>query len=132
MVVDMLQLAAVERGRGNRSSEVGEVSRGLKALAGELGIPIIAISSMNREIDKSEGRRPQLSDLRESGDIESDADVVAMLYCEKLDAEERGILPMKLCIRKNRNGDTGEIDLLFNKRISRFENAARGGCNFDV
>lgn len=121
-VVDMLQLVGSDRGqRANRAVEVGDVSRGLKALAGELGVPIIGVSAMNREIDKSDGRRPQLSDLRESGDIESDADVVAMLYCEDMDKESNGVLPMKLCIRKNRNGDTGEISLTFLKRLSKFE-----------
>lgn len=123
LIVDMIQLVT---GRSpKRSQEVGEVSRGLKMLAGELNIPIISISSMNREIEKSDNRRPRLSDLKESGDIESDADTVIFLWQPDQTAEREGIVPTNVFIAKNRNGDTGEISLSFHKRISRFESVSK-------
>lgn len=123
MIVDMLQLVT---GRSvKRAQEVGEVSRGLKALAGELEIPIISVSSMNRDIEKDDNRRPRLSDLKESGDIESDADVVAFLWQKDPTAEENGVIETNMFIAKNRNGNTDEIKLQFQKRISRFESASK-------
>jgi replicative DNA helicase len=123
LVVDMLQLVT---GRSpKRAHEVGEVSRGLKALAGELGIPVISISSMNRDIERSDNRRPRLSDLRESGDIESDADVVMFLWQKDPTSEKNGCIDTEVFIAKNRNGATDELQLVFRKPISRFESASK-------
>lgn len=122
LVVDMLQLVSGKSDK--RTQEIGEVSRGLKALAGELGIPIISISSMNRDIEKSDNRRPRLSDLKESGDIESDADVVVFLWQTDPTSERDGKIETDLFIAKNRNGKTGEIKLMFMKNISRFESVS--------
>lgn len=123
LIVDMLQLVS---GRSEkRVQEIGEVSRGLKALAGELSIPIISISSMNREIEKADNRRPRLSDLRESGDIESDADVVAFLWQKDPTSEKAGNIETEVFIAKNRNGATDEMRLLFRKPISRFESISK-------
>lgn len=123
LIIDMLQLVT---GRSQkRSEEVGEVSRGLKALAGELFIPVISISSMNRDIEKSDNRRPRLSDLKESGDIESDSDVVGFLWQKDPTSERDGIAHTKLFFAKNRGGDTDEIELQFHKRISRFESVSK-------
>lgn len=119
LIVDMLQLVS---GRSEkRVQEIGEVSRGLKALAGELSIPIISISSMNRDIEKADNRRPRLSDLRESGDIESDADVVVFLWQKDPTSEKNGNIQTEVYIAKNRNGNTNEVALLFRKPMSRFE-----------
>lgn len=118
LIVDMLQLVS---GRSDkRVQEIGEVSRGLKALAGELSIPVISISSMNRDIEKGDNRRPRLSDLRESGDIESDADVVAFLWQKDPTSEKNGCIQTEVFIAKNRNGNTDEMQLTFQKPMSRF------------
>jgi replicative DNA helicase len=123
IVVDMIQLVSAP-GRKGRTAEVDEVARGLKSLAGELNIPIVGVSSMNREIDKDDNRRPRLSDLRESGEIESSADVVAMLWCPDPTSEKDSTVAMKLNIPKCRSGETCEIDLVFVKKFNRFENHA--------
>lgn len=123
IVVDMIQL--VTSPNEKRNQEVGEVSRGLKALAGELNIPIVSISSMNREIERSDNRRPRLSDLKESGDIESDADVVLFLWQKDPTAEKNGEIETEVYVAKNRNGKTGEFQLRFMKRISRFESVLK-------
>lgn len=108
IVVDYLQLI---RGRNleNRNQEVSEISQGLKNLARELKIPVVAISQLSRAVESRGSRKPQLSDLRESGAIEQDADVVMFLYRE--DAEN--LEDVTLDIQKHRNGPTGDIKLIF-------------------
>jgi len=115
LVVDYLQLADAGRRFDSRVTEVSMVSQGLKNLARELKIPVIALSQLSRAVEQRGSRKPQLSDLRESGSIEQDADIVAFLYYEDenedlLDQSKRLI---KLFIAKHRNGATGEIDLMF-------------------
>ena len=115
LVVDYLQLADAGRRFDSRVTEVSMISQGLKNLARELKIPVIAISQLSRAVEQRGSKKPQLSDLRESGSIEQDADIVAFLYHEDenedlLDQSKRMI---KLFIAKHRNGATGEIDLMF-------------------
>jgi len=126
IIVDYLQLVSGSRRFENRAQEVGEVSRGIKAMVNELKVPVIAVAAINRDVEK-EDRRPRLSDLRECGSIEFDADVIAFLHSTEPDADR---LPIKCAISKHRGGRCGEIDLLFNKPITRFENASRI-CNND-
>jgi replicative DNA helicase len=123
IVVDMIQLVSAPGHRG-RTAEVDEVARGLKSLAGELNIPVIGVSSMNREIDKDDNRRPRLSDLRESGEIESSADVVAMLWCPDPTSEVDSTVRMSVNIPKCRSGETCELDLTFIKKFNRFEDCS--------
>ena len=115
LVVDYLQLADAGRRFDSRVTEVSMISQGLKNLARELKIPVIALSQLSRAVEQRGSKKPQLSDLRESGSIEQDADIVAFLYHEDenedlLDQSKRMI---KLFIAKHRNGATGEIDLMF-------------------
>lgn len=110
VVVDYLQLVQVKSYADNRVQQVSEVSQGLKNLARELKIPILAISQLNRSVESRGTKKPQLADLRESGAIEQDADVVMFIYKE--DAENHPE-QVKLDIQKHRNGPTGEIDLIF-------------------
>lgn len=115
LVVDYLQLATAGRQFESRVQEVSTISQGLKNLARELQVPVIAISQLSRAVEQRGTKKPQLSDLRESGSIEQDADVVMFIYFEDenedlLDASKRLV---KLYIAKHRNGPTGEIDLMF-------------------
>lgn len=112
LVVDYLQLMHANRREG-RVQEVSDISAGLKAIAREFNIPVIAISQLSRESEKRHDRRPQLSDLRDSGTIEQDADVVLMLYREGMHNQEVDKTLTKLIVAKNRNGPVGEIDLYF-------------------
>lgn len=130
LIVDYLQLLTATNSRGrqqdNRQQELSEISRGIKQLAKELNIPVIALSQLNRDMEKNKGRKPMLSDLRESGAIEQDADVVCLMYRKEVDDEEdTGTNCVNLIIAKQRNGPTGEIPLLFIRGYTRFEVAAR-------
>ncbi len=121
LVVDYLQLADPGRRYDNRVQEVSIISQGLKNLARELKIPVLAVSQLSRAVEHRGERKPQLADLRESGAIEQDADVVMFLY--RLDAEvTSNIIPTKLAIAKHRNGPMGEVDLLFKGDRIRFYN----------
>ena len=124
IIVDYLQLL---RGTGRynaREQEISEISRALKVLAWELNVPIIACSQLSREVERRPDKQPQLSDLRESGAIEQDADIVAFLYredyYEEEDAGDR--VEANLMIKKQRNGPTGTVVLYFTKKQMRFEN----------
>ena len=120
LIVDYLQLCASRRRDGNRNSEIEEISRGLKGLAKELGIAVIALSQLNRDVEKRPGKRPGLSDLRDSGAIEQDADVVLFLWPVRvLEYEGRKILG--LGIDKNRQGRLGDIGLDFYGDTQRWE-----------
>ena len=120
LIIDYLQLADPGRRYDNRVQEVSIVSQGLKNLARELKIPVLAVSQLSRAVEHRGERRPQLADLRESGAIEQDADVVMFLY--RVDAEVTNVsaIPTKLLIAKHRNGPMGEIDLLFRGDRIRF------------
>lgn len=121
LIVDYLQLADPGRRYDNRVQEVSIISQGLKNLARELKIPVLAVSQLSRAVEHRGERKPQLADLRESGAIEQDADVVMFLY--RTDAEvTSNIIPTKLAIAKHRNGPMGEVDLLFKGDRIRFYN----------
>lgn len=126
IIVDYLQLIQGRMQVDNRQQEISEISRSLKSLARELNIPVIALSQLSREVEKRSERRPQLSDLRESGAIEQDADLVAFVYREeyyKPTPENEGLA--EIIIGKQRNGPTGTVKLAFIKKYTRFENLAR-------
>jgi replicative DNA helicase len=133
-VVDYLQLlhSTARRSQENRQQEISDISSGLKALAKELKVPVLVLSQLNRELEKDKSRKPRLSDLRESGAIEQDADLVGLLYKpnagddeDGASAEEADGLPINLLIAKQRNGPTGDINLTFLKNYTRFESAAK-------
>lgn len=132
IVIDYLQLlrSSSRRGQENRQVEISEISYGIKALARELNIPVIVLAQLNRQPEIREGGKPRLSDLRESGAIEQDADVVALLvrpevYCGGDRSEHQDLRgKAELIIAKQRNGPIGEIELTFLKQFTRFEDAA--------
>jgi replicative DNA helicase len=133
-VVDYLQLlhSTARRSQENRQQEIADISSGIKALAKELKVPVLVLSQLNRELEKDKSRKPRLSDLRESGAIEQDADVVGLLYKPNAGDDEDGAaaeeadgLPINLLIAKQRNGPTGDINLTFLKSYTRFESAAK-------
>jgi replicative DNA helicase len=128
IVIDYLQLlrSMSRRAQDNRQLEISEISGGIKALAKELNLPIIVIAQLNRQPDTREGGRPRLSDLRESGSIEQDADLVGLLvrsdYYETDDDAKNDIASeAELIIAKQRNGPTGDVPLIFLKKYTRFE-----------
>jgi len=133
MVVDYLQLVSGQGRFENRTQEVSYISRGLKSIAKELRIPVLALSQLSRAPEQRPGQRPQLSDLRESGSIEQDADVVIFIFRERKSAEEseaegevdrRGI-EMKLIVGKQRNGPTHDgIPIVFMRPYAKFANVA--------
>lgn len=129
-IIDYMQLLQVLKRRNNRREEIDEISGGIKALAKQLGVPIIALSQLNREIEKESGRKPRLSDLRESGTIEQDADLIGMLYKPKTKEDEEedqysDAIAVNLLIAKQRNGPTGDVNLTFLRSLTRFESAAK-------
>jgi replicative DNA helicase len=108
-------------GDGNRVQEISEISRGLKGIARELNVPLIALSQLSRSVESRSPQIPQLADLRESGSIEQDADVVAFIYREDYynpETERRNITD--IFIKKHRNGPTGAIELFFDREKQRF------------
>ncbi|HXC98545.1 MAG TPA: replicative DNA helicase [Verrucomicrobiae bacterium] len=130
-VIDYLQLLHSTAQRAeNRQQEIADISNGIKSLAKELDVPVIVLSQLNRELEKDKDRKPRLSDLRESGAIEQDADVVCLLYKpsredEEAAGEESEAMPVNLLIAKQRNGPTGDVHLTFLKQYTRFESAAK-------
>jgi replicative DNA helicase len=123
VLIDYLQLL---RGRGraeNRQQEISEISRSLKALAKELKVPVVALSQLSRAVEQRGDRIPQLADLRESGAIEQDADLIVFIYRDEVynkESKDKGIA--KIIVGKQRNGPTGEIELAFLREYARFEN----------
>jgi len=133
-VIDYLQLLhSTSRRAENRQQDIADISNGIKALAKELKVPMIVLSQLNRELEKDKNRKPRLSDQRESGAIEQDADLVALLYKpsngDDDDSDKTGLeqddVPVNLLIAKQRNGPTGDVALTFLKAYTRFESAAK-------
>lgn len=121
IVIDYLQLMQTRGRSENRQQEVSEISRSLKSLARELGVPVIALSQLSRAVEQRTDKKPNLSDLRESGSLEQDADIVAFLYREDYynpETDKKNIT--ELIIAKQRNGPVGSIDFLFQKEFSKF------------
>jgi replicative DNA helicase len=133
VVIDYLQLCNGGQSRvESRQQEVAQISNGVKSLAKELNVPVIVLSQLNRELEKDKSRKPRLSDLRESGAIEQDADLIALLYKPDEGKEEEDgqpqdteAIPVNLLIAKQRNGPTGDVHLTFFKGFTRFESAAK-------
>lgn len=126
VIVDYLQLMQGHRKPENRQTEIAEISRSLKGLAQELDLPVIAVSQLNRQLETRNDKRPQLSDLRESGAIEQDADVVILIHRDERyndESEERGIA--QLIIAKHRSGPTGTVKVSFQEDYTKFANLAR-------
>ena len=128
IILDYLQLMRSALTYDNKATEVGEISKGLKTLAQELQIPVIALSQLNRGVESRTDKRPMMSDLRESGAIEQDADIVALLYREEYYLRDRTPKELEgiseIIIAKNRNGPTGFFKLRFSSGITRFDNLA--------
>jgi replicative DNA helicase len=128
IVIDYIQLMSGNRPGENRATEVSEISRSIKSLAKELQVPIVALSQLSRKVEERTDKRPMMSDLRESGAIEQDADVILMMYREdyyKPDTPDKGIA--EVIIGKQRNGPTGTVRLAFLGEYTRFESLAGGG-----
>jgi replicative DNA helicase len=127
IIIDYLQLMQGRAGAERRDLEISEISRSMKALAKELSLPVLALSQLNRMLEQRTDKRPRLSDLRESGALEQDADVVAFIYRDEVynkedDNPSRGIA--EILLSKQRNGPTGDVRLSFLNSFTRFENLA--------
>ena len=125
IVVDYIQLVDAEDPRDSRQEQIAKISRRLKTLARELHVPVIALSQLNRAVESREDRRPRMADLRESGAIEQDADMVLLLHRPEYydPTDQPGIA--EIIVAKNRNGPTGSLKLTFLKNLTRFENLSQ-------
>jgi replicative DNA helicase len=131
-VVDYLQLMQSPEAGENRATEISNITRSLKGLAKELSVPVIALSQLNRSLEQRPNKRPVMSDLRESGAIEQDADVIFFIYRDEVyneDSQDKGTA--EIIIAKQRNGPIGKVRLTFLGEYTRFENYVSGGFNED-
>lgn len=123
VVIDYMQLMQVPGTKENRTNEISEISRNLKALAKELDVPVIALSQLNRQVEQRDNKRPRMSDLRESGGIEQDADIIIFIYRDEVyneDSDDKGVA--EIIIGKQRNGPLGTARAAFLSHFTRFEN----------
>jgi replicative DNA helicase len=128
VVVDYLQLMQASSAGENRATEISEISRSMKALAKELKVPVMALSQLNRSLEQRPNKRPVMSDLRESGAIEQDADVILFIYRDEVynpETQDKGVA--EIIIGKQRNGPIGTVRLTFLGEYTRFENFAKPG-----
>ena len=125
VVVDYLQLMAGDIRNNNRVQEVSDISRNMKILARELNVPVLAAAQLSRAVEQRSDKRPVLSDLRESGSLEQDADIVMFIYRPEVYDEDSQYKNLaEIIIAKHRNGPTGDVQLVFRKNLAKFENAA--------
>ncbi len=132
IVIDYLQLMQVPSNKENRTAEISEISRSLKALAKELNVPVIALSQLNRSLEQRTDKRPVMSDLRESGAIEQDADLIVFIYRDEVynpETPDKG--QAEIIIAKQRNGPIGKVRLTFLGRYTRFENFTQQQASYD-
>jgi replicative DNA helicase len=122
VMVDYLQMMAPDQRHESKEREVTEIARGLKAIAKDFNVPVVALASLSRKCEERSDKRPVPSDLRDSGNIESDADVVAFIYRDVIYNPNAEPSKAELLVRKHRNGPTGTVDLVYRKEITRFEN----------
>jgi replicative DNA helicase len=123
LIIDYLQLMQSKKSTESRQLEISDISRSLKALAKDLDIPVVAISQLNRKVEDRPNKRPILADLRESGAIEQDADLIAFIYREELyNRTEENKGKAELNVAKHRNGPTGMVPLTFREQYTKFEN----------
>jgi len=131
IVIDYIQLMSSSGGGENRATEISEISRALKSLAKELDCPVVCLSQLNRSLEQRPNKRPVMSDLRESGAIEQDADVILFIYRDEVynpDSPDKGTA--EIIIGKQRNGPIGTVRLTFQGESTKFLNFAGGGGSY--